>query len=71
MNINLMTSDRPVTAETRGPEVNEITRAIIAGEAVQMPVNRPQILARRMATLGSPRRARLIPIPTGARFFTS
>jgi hypothetical protein len=49
MNTKLMTSDRPATAETRGPEVNEITRAIIAGEAVQMPVNRPQILARRMA----------------------
>lgn len=49
MNTDLATSARTNTAEIRGPEVNELTRAIIAGEAVQMPVNRPRILARRMA----------------------
>ena len=49
MNTDLATSARTDTAEIRGSEVNELTRAIIAGEAVQMPVNRPRILARRMA----------------------
>ncbi len=53
MNTEVQTSTRTeaqaVTAAGRGPEVNEITRAIIAGETVQMPVNRPRILARRMA----------------------
>ena len=39
----------PAGTIERPREVNEITRAIIAGEAVQMPVNRPHILARRMA----------------------
>jgi hypothetical protein len=49
MNTDLTTSARTDTAEIRGAEVKDITRAIIAGEAVQMPVNRPRILARRMA----------------------
>jgi len=53
MNTEVQTSTRTeaqaVTAAGRGAEVNEITRAIIAGETVQMPVNRPRILARRMA----------------------
>lgn len=49
MNTDLVTSTRTDTAEIRGTEVKDITRAIIAGEAVQMPVNRPRILARRMA----------------------
>ena len=49
MNTDLLTSARPDSDEIRGPEVKDITRAIIAGEAVQMPVNRPRILARRMA----------------------
>ena len=48
MNTDLTTSTR-TDAEIRAPEVKDITRAIIAGEAVQMPVNRPRILARRMA----------------------
>ncbi|HPE47578.1 MAG TPA: hypothetical protein PLR76_04245 [Hyphomonas sp.] len=41
-------SQTAATAE-RQPEVNEITRAIIAGEPVQMSVGRPNILARRKA----------------------
>ena len=53
MTTDLMTSARTAVADApaakRGPEVNEITRAIIAGETVQMPVDRPRILARRMA----------------------
>jgi len=49
MNTDLVTSARTNSDEIRGPEVKDITRAIIAGEAVQMPVNRPHILARRMA----------------------
>lgn len=49
MNTDLATSTRTDSAEIRGTEVKDITRAIIAGEAVQMPVNRPRILARRMA----------------------
>jgi hypothetical protein len=49
MNTDMAASARTDTAEIRGSDVNELTRAIIAGEAVQMPVNRPRILARRMA----------------------
>nr|WP_321360661.1 hypothetical protein [uncultured Hyphomonas sp.] len=49
MNTDLTTSTRTDADEIRASEVNDITRAIIAGEAVQMPVNRPRILARRMA----------------------
>ncbi|WP_272988123.1 MULTISPECIES: hypothetical protein [Hyphomonas] len=49
MNTDLTTSTRTDADEIRAPEVKDITRAIIAGEAVQMPVNRPRILARRMA----------------------
>ena len=49
MNTDLATSARTDTAEIRGSEVKDLTRAIIAGEAVLMPVNRPRILARRMA----------------------
>tara|TARA_R110002050_G_scaffold283931_1_gene432879 strand:+ start:171 stop:404 length:234 start_codon:yes stop_codon:yes gene_type:complete len=49
MNTDLTTSTRTDADDIRAPEVKDITRAIIAGEAVQMPVNRPRILARRMA----------------------
>lgn len=49
MSTDLMTSARTDSDEIRGSEVKDITRAIIAGEAVQMPVDRPRILARRMA----------------------
>ncbi|MEZ5999392.1 hypothetical protein [Hyphomonas sp.] len=49
MNTDLATSTRTASDEIRGTDVKDITRAIIAGEAVQMPVNRPRILARRMA----------------------
>jgi len=53
MNTETMTADRSedqaVATREGQPEVNEITRAIIAGEPVQMPVGRPNILARRKA----------------------
>ena len=49
MNTDLVTSARNDADEIRGTDVKDLTRAIIAGEAVQMPVNRPRILARRMA----------------------
>jgi hypothetical protein len=37
------------TVLERPRKVSDVTRAILAGEAVQMPVDRPHIVARRTA----------------------
>lgn len=37
------------TASERPQEYSEITRAIIAGEAVRLPAERPHLVARRNA----------------------